>query len=62
LKVYFKFLPKNFILNIKIKSIPLRRYGQISEFAKIAVFLGSGANTYLTGQSIVVDGGMVKAL
>jgi 3-oxoacyl-[acyl-carrier protein] reductase len=60
LKVYFKFLPKNFILNIK--SIPLRRYGQISEFAKIAVFLGSGANTYLTGQSIVVDGGMVKAL
>ncbi|TLS37241.1 SDR family oxidoreductase [Pseudalkalibacillus caeni] len=43
-------------------SIPMGRYGEPEEFAKAVVFLGSGANTYLTGQSIVVDGGMVKAL
>jgi len=27
----------------------------------VAVFLGSCANTYVTGQTFVVDGGMVKA-
>ena len=42
--------------------IPLGRYGKPEEFAKIVVFLASNANTYLTGQSLVVDGGMLKAL
>lgn len=44
------------------KSIPIGRYGQPEEFAKMAVFLCSGSNTYVTGQSFVIDGGMVKAL
>ena len=43
------------------KTIPLGRYGEPEEFAKVATFLVSGANTYLTGQTILVDGGMVKA-
>lgn len=43
-------------------SIPVGRYGEPEEFAKAAVFLVSGANTYVTGQSILVDGGMVTAL
>lgn len=43
-------------------SIPIGRYGEPEEFARMALFLGSFANTYVTGQSIVVDGGMVKAL
>lgn len=42
--------------------IPIGRYGKPEEFAKIVVFLASSANTYLTGQSLVVDGGMLKAL
>ncbi|MBB6453520.1 3-oxoacyl-[acyl-carrier protein] reductase [Salirhabdus euzebyi] len=44
------------------RSIPIGRYGEPGEFAKTVVFLASGANTYLTGQSIVIDGGLVKAL
>ncbi|WP_408009767.1 SDR family oxidoreductase [Pseudalkalibacillus sp. A8] len=44
------------------KTIPLQRYGTPEEFARMVVFLGSGANTYVTGQSFLVDGGMVKAL
>ncbi|MGP4061049.1 SDR family oxidoreductase [Halobacillus litoralis] len=44
------------------QSIPMGRYGEPEEFAKSVVFLASGANTYLTGQSLVVDGGLVKAL
>jgi 3-oxoacyl-[acyl-carrier protein] reductase len=43
------------------KSIPLGRYGTPEEYARMAVFLGSPANTYITGQTILVDGGMVKA-
>lgn len=43
-------------------SIPMGRYGLPSEFAKQAVFLCSNANTYVTGQTLLVDGGLVKAL
>ncbi len=43
------------------KAIPVGRYGTPEEIAKLAVFLCSGANTYITGQSILVDGGMVSA-
>ena len=42
--------------------IPLGRYGTPEEFAKVAPFLASGANTYVTGQAFLVDGGMVRAL
>lgn len=43
------------------KSIPLGRYGNPEELAKLVVFLCSEANTYITGQSILVDGGMNTA-
>jgi 3-oxoacyl-[acyl-carrier protein] reductase len=38
-------------------AIPLRRMAQSAELAKVAAFLVSEDNTYLTGQTIVVDGG-----
>ncbi|GAA0591383.1 SDR family oxidoreductase [Virgibacillus siamensis] len=44
------------------KSIPIERYGEPKEFANMVVYLCSGANTYVTGQALLVDGGMVKAL
>lgn len=43
------------------KTIPLGRYGVPAEFAKLTVFLGSPANSYITGQTVLVEGGMVKA-
>ncbi|WHY02210.1 SDR family oxidoreductase [Neobacillus sp. DY30] len=42
--------------------IPLKRYGTPEEFANIAVFLLSDANTYMTGSSFLVDGGMIKSI
>lgn len=42
--------------------IPLGRYGTPEEFARVAAFLASPANSYVTGQAILVDGGMVRAL
>jgi len=37
--------------------IPLGRFADEEEIAKIAVFLCSDFNTYITGQAIVADGG-----
>lgn len=37
--------------------IPLGRFADQQEIAKIAVFLCSEMNTYMTGQALVVDGG-----
>jgi 3-oxoacyl-[acyl-carrier protein] reductase len=45
-----------------MNQIPLGRYGTPEEFAKTIVYLGSFANTYVTGQAVLVDGGMVRAL
>lgn len=44
------------------KTIPLGRYGRPDEYGKLAAFLLAPANTYITGQTILVDGGLVKAL
>lgn len=47
----------------RVKStIPLARYGTPEEFAKVVTFLASDANSYMTGSSFLVDGGMVKSI
>lgn len=43
-------------------TIPLGRYGTPEEFANMAVFLCSKANSYITGQSFLIDGGKTKAI
>lgn len=42
-----------------LKQIPLGRFGQAEEVAKMALFLASPAADYVTGQVWAVDGGMV---
>ncbi|MCF1685822.1 SDR family oxidoreductase [Tetragenococcus halophilus] len=53
---------KEQVRDAKLSSIPMGRYGEPEEFAKVAAFLVSGANTYMTGQNILVDGGKVKGM
>ncbi len=44
------------------KRTPAGRWGQPEELAGLAVFLASSASDYVTGQMIVIDGGMSVAL
>jgi 2-deoxy-D-gluconate 3-dehydrogenase len=39
------------------KLIPMGRFGQPDDIAKVAVFLASSAADYMTGELIIVDGG-----
>jgi 3-oxoacyl-[acyl-carrier protein] reductase len=43
-----------------LQRIPLKRYGDTEEFAKVVCFLASGASSYVTGSTITVDGGMIR--
>jgi 3-oxoacyl-[acyl-carrier protein] reductase len=42
--------------------IPMKRLGEPREFAALAAFLASERASYITGTSISVDGGWIKAL
>lgn len=39
--------------------IPMKRYGSTEDVANLALFLVSDMSTYITGQTICVDGGLV---
>ena len=45
-----------------IGQIPVRRIGEPRELAALAAFLASDKASYITGQSIVVDGGWTRGL
>lgn len=45
-----------------IQQIPVGALGRPEDFASLAVWLLSPASRYITGQTITVDGGMVKSI
>lgn len=51
-------IPDNFKGEL-LNKIPLGRVGRPEDIAQVAVFLASPAASYITGQTIVVDGGLV---
>lgn len=51
---------KNPMVNQIAETIPMKRFGKPSEFAAAAAFLVSDRASYITGQSLAVDGGWIK--
>lgn len=51
-------LPEN-VRSRMLTFIPLNRFGKASDVANLAMFLASDASSYITGQVIKIDGGMV---
>ena len=47
------------ILDQVIAQIPFKRMGEPQDIANAVLFLGSDLSTYITGQVLLVDGGMV---
>jgi len=45
-----------------VQQIPVGRLGKPEDFASLATWLLSPASGYITGQTITVDGGMVKSI
>jgi NAD(P)-dependent dehydrogenase (short-subunit alcohol dehydrogenase family) len=52
--------PEEFVAR-RTESVPLARLGTPAEVAAVACFLASDAASYVTGQSINVDGGLVMS-
>jgi NAD(P)-dependent dehydrogenase (short-subunit alcohol dehydrogenase family) len=46
------------MLSRRTETTPLRRIGEPDEIAGAAVFLASAAGSFMTGQSLVIDGGV----
>ena len=44
-----------------LEAVPLGRLASTDEIAVLAAWLGGEANTYVTGQTVVIDGGLLIA-
>ncbi len=47
---------------IMLPKIPLQRFGELDDLSGAAVFLSSDAASYITGQILYVDGGLLASL
>lgn len=45
-----------------IAAIPMGRYGEASEYGRVAAFILSDAAAYMTGSTVQVDGGLIKSV
>ncbi len=55
---YFYGVPGMAPLETVVRKVPKRRLGTVEEVAGVVLFLLSAASSYVTGQTIVVDGGL----
>ncbi|CAN5495451.1 hypothetical protein BH23ACT9_BH23ACT9_04520 [soil metagenome] len=41
-----------------VANAPMGRWGEVGEIADVIAFLAGGASSYMTGQTLVIDGGL----
>lgn len=56
----FELLGEDTVRKNFVKNVPMQRWGTAEEIANVACFLASSASSYVTGQTIKVDGGMTN--
>jgi len=50
------------LLQARASAIPMGRFGRPEELADLVAFLASEKNGYITGTTILVDGGVVRSV
>lgn len=55
-------IPYETFVEQRKSKIPIKRFAEPDEFARSVLFFGSFANSYITGQALLVDGGATQAL
>jgi 3-oxoacyl-[acyl-carrier protein] reductase len=45
-----------------VGTIPMGRYGEASEYGRVAAFILSDAAAYMTGSTVQVDGGLIRSV
>ena len=50
------------IRKVRVRKVPLKRYGQPEEVGPLAVFLSSSASDFITGAIIPIEGGELAKL
>jgi NAD(P)-dependent dehydrogenase (short-subunit alcohol dehydrogenase family) len=56
-----KFLSDDAKRNRRLVHIPMGRFGDPNEIANGALFLASDESSWMTGQSLIIDGGITAA-
>ena len=45
-----------------VKKVPMRRFASIEELSAALIFLLDPQNSYMTGETLIIDGGMAAGL
>jgi NAD(P)-dependent dehydrogenase (short-subunit alcohol dehydrogenase family) len=56
-----KYLPTEADRQRRLVHVPMGRFGEAAEIARAALFLASDDSSFMTGQSLIVDGGITAA-